>query len=215
MSSGLETIAGASGGSLVRVVAGADFAFDRVLRETAAAYLLGVEPAESDRDGKPHRINVKVRVPNAEVRSRREVVMPKAGAPKPATLEEALAAAFRADRLETALPIRLATLSLAADVRAVTGSCQRRHRRGPTGPADIWTGLRHDRRLGPDAARSAGSSASVRARRVPPAPCRSRRGRRSRPAGTRSGSRRWMRPGAPEASTTPSRSASRRATACG
>ena len=113
MSTGLETIAGASGGSLARVVAGADFAFDRVLRETAASYLLGVEPAETDRDGRPHRISVKVRVPDADVRSRREFVMPKAGA-KPATLDDALAAAFRADRLETALPIRLATHSLAA-----------------------------------------------------------------------------------------------------
>ena len=113
MSMGLETVAGASGGSLARVVAGADFAFDRVLRETAAAYLIGVEPVESDRDGKPHRINVKVRVPGAEVRSRKEFVMPKAGA-KPATLDEAMAAAFRAERLETGLPIRLATHNLAA-----------------------------------------------------------------------------------------------------
>ena len=117
MSMGLETIAGASGGSLARVVAGAEFAFDRVLRETAAAYLLGVEPAESDRDGKPHRINVKVRVPGANVRSRREFVMPKAGA-KPATLDEAMMAAFRAERLETGLPIRVATYSLATSTGA-------------------------------------------------------------------------------------------------
>ena len=113
MSTGLETVAGASGGSLARVVAGADFAFDRVLRETAASYLVGVEPADSDRDGKPHRINVKVRVPGAEVRSRKEFVMPKADA-KPATIDEALAAAFRAERLETGLPIRIATHNLVA-----------------------------------------------------------------------------------------------------
>jgi tetratricopeptide (TPR) repeat protein len=87
-----------------------------VLRDTAAAYLLGVEPLESDRDGKAHRISVKVKVPNAEVRSRKEFVMPKAEA-KPATLEEALAAAFRSDRLQTALPIRVATHSLAASGR--------------------------------------------------------------------------------------------------
>ena len=77
MSSGLETIAGAGGGSLFQVFVGADLAFDRVLRETAAAYLLGVEPLEGDRDGKTHRISVKVRVPGAEVRSRREVMLPK------------------------------------------------------------------------------------------------------------------------------------------
>jgi VWFA-related protein len=113
MSTGLETIAGASGGSLARVVAGADFAFDRVLRETAASYLLGVEPADSDRDGKPHRISVKVRIANAEVRSRREFTMPRAEA-APATADEALAAAFRASRPQTGLPIRIATHSLAA-----------------------------------------------------------------------------------------------------
>ena len=117
MSTGLETVAGASGGSLARVVTGADFAFDRVLRETAAAYLLGVEPAESDRDGKPHRINVKIRVSGAEVRSRKEFVLPKADA-KPATIDEALAAAFRAERLETGVPIRIATHNLASTTGA-------------------------------------------------------------------------------------------------
>jgi VWFA-related protein len=116
MSSGLDSIAGSSGGSLARVVSGADFAFDRVLRETSAAYLLGVEALEADRDGKPHRISVKVKVPNAEVRSRREVVIPKAST-RPATPDEALAAAFGTGRQETGLPIRLTTNSLAATGR--------------------------------------------------------------------------------------------------
>jgi VWFA-related protein len=113
MSTGLETIAGASGGSLARVAAGADFAFDRVLRETAASYLLAVEPAEGDRDGKPHRISVKVRIPNAEVRSRKEFIMPRADA-KPASAEDALMAVFRSDTPRTDLPIRVSTHSLAA-----------------------------------------------------------------------------------------------------
>jgi VWFA-related protein len=143
MSGGLETIAGSSGGSLVRIVAGAEFAFDRVLRETSAAYLLGVEPIEGDRDGKTHRISVKVKVPHAEVRSRREVMLPKAGAKPaaPATPEEALAAAFGSDRLERALPIRLATYNMAPDaaggqrvlVSADIGA-------GDGGPADFWVG---------------------------------------------------------------------------
>jgi len=140
MSAGLETIAGASGGSLARVVAGADFAFDRVLRETTAAYLLGVEPLEGDRDGRTHRIGVKVDVPRAEVRSRREVVLPVAVAAKAATPEEALGRAFGSSRLELALPIRLATFNMApgADgrqrvmVSAEIGA-------GASGPADIWT----------------------------------------------------------------------------
>lgn len=139
MSSGLETMAGASGGSLARVVAGADFAFDRVLRETTAAYLLGVEPLERDRDGKPHRLNVKVKIPGAEVRSRREVILPVAAAPKAATPEEALGRAYGSGRTEAALPIRLATFNLGpgADgrqrvmVSADIGA-------GASGPTDIW-----------------------------------------------------------------------------
>jgi VWFA-related protein len=139
MSSGLETIAGASGGSLARVVAGADFAFDQVLRETTAAYLLGVEPLEGDRDGKTHRISVKVDAPGAEVRSRREVRVPVAVAAKAATPEDALGRAFSSSRLELALPIRLATFNMgpSADgrqrvmVSAEIGG-------GASGPADIW-----------------------------------------------------------------------------
>jgi len=138
MGSGLETISGASGGSLFRVFVGADLAFDRVLRETAAAYLLGVEPLEGDRDGKTHRISVKVKSPGAEVRSRREVMLPAAAAVG-STPEEALGAALRASRLDTALPIRLATFNMApnADGRQqillsadIGGNA--------SGPADIW-----------------------------------------------------------------------------
>jgi VWFA-related protein len=75
---GLELLAGASGGALFRVTTGADFAFDRVLRETAAYYLLAVEVAESDRDGGSHGIRVKVKQRGATVRSRAEVVIPRA-----------------------------------------------------------------------------------------------------------------------------------------
>jgi hypothetical protein len=144
MSGGLETIAGSSGGSLVRIVAGADFAFDRVQRETSAAYVLGVEPAEGDRDGRPHRISVKVGVPNAVVRNRRDVMLPKGAAASsgPATPEDALAAVLRADRLETALPVRLATINLAPNApgsqRVFLGADIGT---GAAGPAELWTGI--------------------------------------------------------------------------
>ncbi len=140
MSGGLETIAGSSGGSLVRIFTGADSAFDRVLRETSAAYLLGVEPLEGDRDGKPHRISVKVRIPGAEVRNRREVMLARTDVKPATTAREALAAAFASSRPETSLPIRLATFNLAPDatggqrvlISADIGT-------NATGPADIWT----------------------------------------------------------------------------
>ena len=138
MSSGLETIAGAGGGSLFQVFVGADLAFDRVLRETAAAYLLGVEPIEGDRDGKTHRISVKVRVPGAEVRSRREVMLPKVAA-KAATPEEALGSALQSSRLETALPIRLATFNMAPDAEGRRRVLLSADIGGnATAPADIW-----------------------------------------------------------------------------
>ena len=75
---GLDLVAGAAGGTVLRTDAGSsDHAFARVLRETAAYYLLGVEPDDSDRDGKLHYLRVKVSQPGALVRSRTQVVIPR------------------------------------------------------------------------------------------------------------------------------------------
>jgi VWFA-related protein len=80
LGSGLDLFSGAAGGTLVRIEAGTgDRAFEQVLRETSAYYLLGVEPAANDRDGKVHNIRVKVRQRGATVRSRTSVVIPKPG----------------------------------------------------------------------------------------------------------------------------------------
>jgi VWFA-related protein len=74
----LEHFAGAAGGALFRIRGGlTDFAFDRVLRETSAYYLLGVAPEESDRDGRIHYVQVKTKAKGAEVRARAQVVIPK------------------------------------------------------------------------------------------------------------------------------------------
>ena len=74
---GLEMVAGAAGGDVLRVQgATPDKAFDRILRETSAYYLVGVEPADADRDGKTHYIRVKVKAKGALVRSRTVVVIP-------------------------------------------------------------------------------------------------------------------------------------------
>jgi VWFA-related protein len=77
---GLDRFAGMAGGELIRVQAGTgDYAFDRVLRETSAYYLLAVEPDERDRDGRPHKVRVQVNRRGAVVRSRAYVVVPAAG----------------------------------------------------------------------------------------------------------------------------------------
>ena len=70
----------ASGGAFMPVTVGAgEYAFGRVLRETSAHYLLAVEPAESDRDGKLRQLRVKVKESGATIRSRSWVVIPGRG----------------------------------------------------------------------------------------------------------------------------------------
>ena len=73
----LETFNGEAGGTFLEVNTGADFAIDRMMRETSAYYLLGVEVEEADRTGRPQRIEVKVNQRGASVRSRPSVVVPK------------------------------------------------------------------------------------------------------------------------------------------
>src|SRR5262249_3985045 len=55
---GLETLAGASRGSLFTITASATSIFDRIESELAGYYLLGLESDVRDRDGKPHQIRV-------------------------------------------------------------------------------------------------------------------------------------------------------------
>ncbi len=74
----LEEFSGASGGALIRVLlGGGELALDRVLRETSSHYLLGVEPADADRDGKLRALRVKVDQKGTTVRSRSWVLVPK------------------------------------------------------------------------------------------------------------------------------------------
>jgi VWFA-related protein len=74
----LDQFSGAAGGALFKVQVGSgEYAFDRVLREISAYYLLGVEPAEEDRDGRTHDIKVKTTQKNVTIRGRRWVTVPK------------------------------------------------------------------------------------------------------------------------------------------
>jgi VWFA-related protein len=76
----LSDFSQSAGGRLIYVPVGAtDFAFDRILRETSAYYLVGVEPAPNDRDGRPRKLGVKVRRRGVSVRSRQWVVIPPKG----------------------------------------------------------------------------------------------------------------------------------------
>ena len=81
---GLEVVAGTAGGAVMRVQGTSpNVAFDRVLSETAAHYLLGVEGTSADRDGEAHPIRVKVKRGGAQVRSRTWVTIPREKPEKP------------------------------------------------------------------------------------------------------------------------------------
>ena len=73
----LEEFNGIAGGTFLEVNTGPDFAVERVIRETSKYYLLGVEPQDADRDGRPHAIRVKAKQRGSQVRSRATVVIPK------------------------------------------------------------------------------------------------------------------------------------------
>lgn len=76
---GLDTFNGNAGGTFFEVNTGADFAIDRMMRETSAYYLLGVQIEDTDRNGEAHRIEVKVNQRGASVRNRATVTIPKRG----------------------------------------------------------------------------------------------------------------------------------------
>lgn len=79
MAGGLERFTASAGGTVIPVPAGPEKALQRVLTETSAYYLLGVEPLPEHRDGRVHRITVKVKESGTQVRSRSSVVIPKKG----------------------------------------------------------------------------------------------------------------------------------------
>ncbi len=141
MTTGLDTIVGMNGGARYRVVAGADFAFERIAREIAGYYLLAVEADPLDRDGRPHKIRVRVGRPDVQVRSRAEFTI---APPEPAAAEpgERVARMLKTGGVSRDLPIRVSTQSMRerADdrlnvyVRVDVG-------RFVTGAADLLVGL--------------------------------------------------------------------------
>jgi hypothetical protein len=76
MSGWLGQFAGASGGAFMKVLTGnGEYAFGRIVRETSAYYLLGVDATDADRTGHARRIKVRVNQKGATLRSREFVVV--------------------------------------------------------------------------------------------------------------------------------------------
>ncbi len=72
---GIENATSAVGGTLLVGIGTLDQYFDRVITELSGSYLLGIEAAAPDRDGRPHLVDVKVNRPGLEVRARKRYVI--------------------------------------------------------------------------------------------------------------------------------------------
>ncbi len=107
---GLDTLAGMSRGTVFRVAAGAEYAFERIGRELSGYYLLGFEPEEGDRDGRGHGLKVEVARRGVSVRLRDRVVIPLPDSGR--SDEAALSASLRSPFVATELPVRVATYAL-------------------------------------------------------------------------------------------------------
>ena len=106
---GLQLMADYTGGTVNRVYSNAAHAFERIGREMAGYYLLGVEPLENDVDGNQHEIDVSVQRPGANVRARRQVVHRSPADRGDETVEERLRRVLGSPVAAAALPLRAAT----------------------------------------------------------------------------------------------------------
>jgi hypothetical protein len=104
---GLETLADVARGVVLR--GAPEISFERIAREISGHYLLGFEAEASERDGKNHKLSVKVARSGATIRAWRSVSLPSAS---PKLQEQSLVASLRSPQLATALPVRVATYAL-------------------------------------------------------------------------------------------------------
>ena len=106
--SGLGDLAASTRGTLFNVIGTGDNVFERIAIQTSAFYLLGVEEAAGDRDGKRHRIDVEVRRRGVTLHSRRAFVLSSAASAR-RTPEENLIDALRSPFAVAELPLRATT----------------------------------------------------------------------------------------------------------
>jgi hypothetical protein len=74
---GLEQLAGVTGAKTIPLTGSHGGALARILRETSARYVAGVEPREDDRNERPAQLEVKVTRPDVEVRATAHVAFAK------------------------------------------------------------------------------------------------------------------------------------------
>jgi hypothetical protein len=67
-SEGLENLAGVTGAEVLMLAAGGDNALNRIALETSSSYLASFQPEPSERNGRPHRVELRVTRPDVTVR---------------------------------------------------------------------------------------------------------------------------------------------------
>ena len=106
---GLARLAGSARGGMFRLVGDDPYPFRRIVKELSSHYLVSFEPIPADRDGRMHRIEVRVKAANAQVRARPAFLIPPAANAAP--VETDLVQLLRNPRLARGLPVRVAAYS--------------------------------------------------------------------------------------------------------
>ena len=77
---GLESLAGAAAGEFFRIVGSDDQAVPAIARATSGYYVATFDPEPGERNGFAHRVELTLSRPDVRVRTRPEVIIPKASA---------------------------------------------------------------------------------------------------------------------------------------
>ena len=109
---GIDFLAGLTGGVVLNAVAGATGVVERIGRETSGSYVIGVEPPQGVDRNKPLDVTVKVKRDGLTVRSPKQVIAPAAGSAKPPkNAKGALAQVLRDPRLAADVGLRVTSYS--------------------------------------------------------------------------------------------------------
>jgi hypothetical protein len=107
-SEGLENLAGVTGAQVQVLAASGETGLNRIVVETSAPYIAAFQPDPSERNGRPHRIELRVTRPDVTVRAGTQIVIarPEAGnARKTAATPRDM---LRAAAVHRDLPLRVA-----------------------------------------------------------------------------------------------------------
>jgi hypothetical protein len=106
-SDGLENLAGVTGAQVLVLAAAGETGLNRIAVETSASYIAAFQPEPSERNGKPHRVEVRVTRPDVTVRAGAQVVIarPEAGSARTAATPRDM---LRAAAVYRDLPLRVA-----------------------------------------------------------------------------------------------------------